>query len=227
MESNNISRISIQVGLSGYSFKVYAGEETERSGWQSADRIFTTSQFQKMYDEVDVSVFTPKCTLVPTQFCPPESARQILSEVVELGSEDTVETVGLPQYGAVLVFSNSIGETLSRVIADTVRRTDGSSVRPLPEMYHMLMSLKELGDYNKIVASYMDGILYLVVAQGNTLLLCNSYKAVDFTTAEYFIFSAMKKFQLNPEVSSICFRTPLDYEQEMSLYRYFKSVDKL
>jgi hypothetical protein len=73
----------------------------------------------------------------------------------------------------------------------------------------------------------MDGVLYLVIAQGKSLLLCNSYQAPDFTTAEYFIFLAMKKLQLNPEVSSICFRTPLSEEDEMSLYRYFKSVDQL
>ena len=45
--------------------------------------------------------------------------------------------------------------------------------------------------------------------------------------AQYFIFLAMKKLQLNPEMSTICFRTPLDHEQQMSLYRYFKSVDNI
>ena len=58
-----------------------------------------------------------------------------------------------------------------------------------------------------------------------SLLLCNAYKAPDFTTAEYFIFMAMKKLQLNPEMSSIVFRTPLEPDQEMSLYRYFRSVE--
>ena len=80
---------------------------------------------------------------------------------------------------------------------------------------------------NKIVASYVDGYLYLVIAQGKTLMLCNAYQASDFTTAEYFIFLAMKKLQLNLEMSSIYFRTPLTDEQEMSLYRYFRSVEHL
>ena len=84
-----------------------------------------------------------------------------------------------------------------------------------------------LSEYNRILASYMDGVLYLVVAQGKTLLLCNSFKAPDFTTAQYFIFMVMKKLQLNPEMSTIAFRTSLTEEQEMSLYRYFKSVDVL
>jgi len=36
---------------------------------------------------------------------------------------------------------------------------------------------------------------------------------------------AMKKLQLNVEMSSIYFRTPLSEEQEMSLYRYFMNVE--
>ena len=37
----------------------------------------------------------------------------------------------------------------------------------------------------------------------------------------------LKKLQLNPEVSTVYFRTPLAEEEEMSLYRYFKSVERL
>jgi hypothetical protein len=73
----------------------------------------------------------------------------------------------------------------------------------------------------------MDGWLYLAIAQGKTLMLCNSFQAPDFTTAQYFVFLAMKKLQLNPEMSSIYFRTPLEDEQEMSLYRYFRSVEHI
>ena len=97
----------------------------------------------------------------------------------------------------------------------------------LPELYHMLMALEQIQDYNKILASYKDGYLYLVIAQGRTLLLCNAFQAQDFTTAEYFIFHAMKKLQLNVEMSTIHFRTSLTEDEEISLYRYFKNVEQL
>ena len=187
----------------------------------SADRIFTTSEFQKRYDSVDVSVFSPKAALVPAQFFAPERAGEILADVVKVSDNDVVEYVHVPGQAAVLIFSNVIGETLSKVISETVLHTDGTKARLLPEMYFMLQQLPSMTEYNKILASYMDGVLYLVIAQGKSLLLCNSYQAPDFTTAEYFIFLAMKKLQLNPEVSTICFRTPLTEEYEMSLYRYF------
>ena len=82
-----------------------------------------------------------------------------------------------------------------------------------------------MSEYNKIVAAFADGWLYLLIAQGRTLLLCNCFRSPDFTTAEYFIFLAMKRLQLNPEVSSITFITPLQEEEEMSLYRYFRGVE--
>ena len=225
MNQNNKDRISIQVGLSGYSFRLETDGRQRFSDWMSADRIFTTPELQKRYDEVEISLFTPKTALVPAQFYSHENRRKCLSDVVRLAETDYVDSVDMPEFGAVLVFSNSVGETLSKVLSESVLTVDGGRVSPLPEHFYMLKSLACLSEYNKIVASYMDGRLYLVIAQGGTLMLCNSFAAPDFTTAEYFIFLAMKKLQLNPEVSTICFRTPLDPDQEMSLYRYFKSVE--
>ncbi len=220
-------RISIQVGLSGYSFKIETGNSAHSSGWLGAERIFTTPQLQRRYEDVEISVFTPKCALVPVHFHHPLLARQNLSEVVELEASDVVDFMELPEHAAVLLYSNTIGETLSKVLTETVLRLDGTKASPLPEFYYMLKNLSGLHDYNKILASYADGYLYLVIAQGKSLMLCNSFRAEDFTTAEYFIFLAMKKLQLNPEVSTITFRTSLSEEQEMSLYRYFKNVEQI
>ena len=181
--------------MSGYSFKVEGPEGTGASGWMSADRVFTTPEFQKRYGSVRISLMTHKCTLVPEHFFSPADARSILSEVVALKENDHVDYVRTGQSGAVLVYSGSIGETLSKVIAQNV--------------------LTE------------DGYLHLVIAQGRSLMLANIFKAPDFTTAEYFIFNAMKKLQLNPEVSTICFRTPISPEEEISLYRYFKAVERI
>jgi hypothetical protein len=221
------NRISIQVGLSGYSFKIHAEGNSHSSEWLSAERIFNTSEFMRRYGQVDVSVFTPKFALVPNSFHAPDVSRQMLEEVANVEEGDHVDHVEVPQFGAVLVYSLNVGGTLAKVVYETVMRTDGTKGRMLPEIYYMMDAMSEISDYNKIVASYMDGCLYLAIAQGKTLLLCNSFQAPDFTTAEYFIFLVMKKLQLNPEISSIYFRTSLTEDQEMSLYRYFRSVEHL
>ena len=216
--------ISIQVSLSGYSFKVHTPEKDTASPWLDAARVFTTPEFQRRYDKVEISLLTPKVALVPEAFLDRLGARDALSEVVALREGDYVETVPLPSMGAVLLFSNSIDESLSRVLAQTVLPSSGTPVRVLPEMYYLLRQLDTLTEYNKVLASWRDGWLHLVIAQGKSLSLCNVYEAPDFTTAQYFIFLGMKRLQLNPEVSTICFRTPLEPEAELSLYRYFKAV---
>ena len=220
--------ISIQVSLSGYSFKVRTPEgEEPRSAWIGAERLFTTPEFQRRYADVEVSLLTPKVALVPESFYNPGRARPALEEVAALEEGDFVESVPLPSLGSVLVFSNTVGESLSRVIAQTVLPSSGVPVRVLPEMYYLLKQLETLTEYNKIAASWRDGWLHLVIAQGKSLLLANVFEAPDFTTAQYFLFLGMRRLQLNPEVSTVCFRTPLDPEAEMSLYRYFKGVVQL
>lgn len=152
---------------------------------------------------------TPGAALVPSAFFDPDHVGASLSEVVTLDGGDQVSYVDVPEYDAKLLYVKTAGEEAP------------------PELYHVLEDLKRCGDYNKIVASWSEGLLSLAVARGRDLLLANVYEAADFTTAEYFIFLALKKLQLNPEVSTISFRTPLSEEERMSLYRYFKSVEQL
>ena len=225
--AENKDRISIQVGLSGYSFTLEEDGRRTASGWMGPESVFTVKELQRRYDSVQMSVFTPYCALVPEGFVNPLSAREQLADVVRLPEDAVVQTVDVPDFAAKLIYSTSIGGTLHKVLAQTVLMSDGNGTTPLPELYYMLRDVLDIPDYNKILASYVDGVLYLVVAQGKTLLLCNSFKAPDFTTAQYFIFMVLKKFQMNPEMSSITFRTPLNEEQEMSLYRYFKSVERV
>lgn len=224
---DNADRISIQVSLSGYSFTVEGPAGEDHSPWMGADRLFTTPEFQRRYRTVEISLLTPKCALVPEGFFRPEEARRLLSEVCTLRDSDPVAWVPVPAHAAVMVYSNAVDETLSRVIAQTVFDTDGNPAPVLPELYYLVRDLSRCAEYNKIAASWRDGWLHLAIAQGRSLQLCNVFEAVDFTTAEYFIFLALKKLQLNPEQSVIRFRTPLSPEDEMSLYRYFKGVERL
>ena len=224
---SNKEIISIQVGLDRYAFKTFSSTLVHSSGWMSADRIFTATELQRRYDEVRFSVFTPKCALIPSDFFVREHARALLAASAPVGENDVVDYVPVQEFNSVLVFSNSNGGTLARVLSDLVMNADGSKSRILPELYWILKSLKDVSEYNKIIASYMDGNLYLAIAQGKSLILCNSFEAPDFTTALYHIFRAMKRLQLNPEVSPIFFRTPLTEEQIMTLYNYFKSVEEI
>lgn len=172
-----------------------------------------------------MSRHTPKVALVPSGFFDPASAREVLSRTASLDEEDKVEYISLPEYSAELVYSLSTSSPAQTELSSADDPVTMSETKDLPELYYLLKKLPELKDYNKIAASYGDSVLSLAIAQGENLLLANTFQAADFTTAEYFLFMAVRKLQLNPEVSTIHFMTPLSGEDEMSLYRYFKTVE--
>lgn len=149
----------------------------------------------------------PKITIIPEHFFTPGRERELLGDICILTPEEEVKTVAIGSLGVVMLYVPQ-GEAL-------------------PELYKLLCSIKECEEYNRILCNYTGGILSLVIAQGMNLLLANVYKAVDFTTAEYFIFSAMKNLQLNPEMSTVRFSSHISKDEELSLYRYFESVDKI
>lgn len=149
-------------------------------------------------------------TLVPSGFFDPAAERETLAEVANIEEGAAIAHADIPQYDAVLIYT-----------------VGGDSGVSDPEILNVLRDLPNCAEYNKILCSMVDGVLYLGIAQGRSLLLANSYRVQNFTSAEYFIFLAMKSLQLNPEVSTICWRTPLNSDDEMSLYRYFKAVEVL
>ena len=148
-----------------------------------------------------------KCTLVPSRIFEEGDARCILGELYPLADSEAVSFLEVPRYEAVLLYSTPDGQP--------------------PVLYELINGLDTCPEYNKILVHYGDGILNLAIAQGERLLLANSYPAPDFTTAQYYLFRAVKSLQLNPEVSTVTVKSPLTSEEEMSLYRYFKSVDRL
>ena len=172
---------------------------------------------------MEISLLTNKCTLIPSQFFEQSSARETLARVCRLHDDDSVASVDVPQYGAVLVFCDRCDDTVAKYIIDNGNSAGQTLARP--DLYYVLKGLPECPEYNKILCSWKEGVLSLAIAQGKSLLLANVWQAADFTTAAYYIFLAMKSLQLNPEVSTICWMGRLSLDEEMSLYRYFKSVE--
>lgn len=171
---------------------------------------------------MQISILTHKCSLVPAHFFDPNCARDSLAQVFHLSPSDEVRNIHIPEFDSYLLYAD--GPDYERVIDEV---SSAEEVEPRPEMYYILRQLPHCQDYNKILCSIRDGYLYIAVGQGNNLLLANVFPAQDFTTAEYFIFLALKSLQMNPEVSTVCLRTAVGPEDEMSLYRYFKAVEVL
>lgn len=173
---------------------------------------------------------------MPSNFLNKTCARDVLAQVACVSDEDNVSWVEVPEYGAFLVWAESaqcVGKSAAESVpaesasATSAEPSSESTTRNLPEIYFILKDLQKCPDYNKILCTWAEGYLYLAIAQGRTLLLANTYPANDFATVQYYIFLALKSLQLNPEISAVCFRSPLSKEDEISMYRYFKAVEIL
>jgi len=115
--------------------------------------------------------------------------------------------IELPEYKAVLVFD---------------KEQDEKAVPAVADLLHLAPTISE---HNRVLATLEGGYVHIVIADDRRLLLCNSYHASDNITAEYFIFAAIKQFQINPEVTTLFFlgETPMEIRDD--LFRYFKGVE--
>ncbi len=145
-------------------------------------------------------------TLVPLSFFEPAAAHKALAEVARIDEGAKVSYKKIPAYHAALVYTVS------------------GSANSLPEIYYVLQYLPQIKDGVKILCSWTDGELSMAIARGERLLLANSFKAQDFTTALYFILLALKSLELNSEAICIHFRQQLNAADENTLYSYFKAV---
>ena len=149
-----------------------------------------------------------KFTLVPESFFDKEKTYQILSEAVRLGETDKVYYKELPEQKAVLVYA-------------------AESENDLPPVAGLLGALGRITDHNKVAAAVNEGTVSIVLAEGDRLLLANAYPAPDAVTAEYFLFAAMKQFQLNPQITTVYFLGDAPRELLNDLFRHFKGVERL
>jgi len=148
-----------------------------------------------------------KYTLIPEGYFSKDLAEDLLSSVVVLEKSDSVKSLELPCYKAVLLYAGDDGR------AQLLRG--------------MLEAAAALDRYNKVVVHLGGDVVDIVVAAGERLLLCNSFPAADPVTAQYFLFAALRQFQINPEVTTVHFFGDADDSVKGDLFRHFASVEVL
>ena len=148
-----------------------------------------------------------KFTLIPEAYFSPELATDLLSKVVVLEKNESVKSLELPCYKAVLLYAGM--ESDARRLAD------------------MLEATAALDRYNKVVVHLGAETVEIVVAAGDRLLLCNAYPAGDEVTAQYYLFAALKQFQINPQVTTVHFFGEAGETIKGDLFRHFASVEML
>lgn len=147
-------------------------------------------------------------TLVPEGFFNPGEVHRYLSDALQANLPDRIEYRELPQLKAVLVY---------------VPLEEGG----LPPVAALLESIPSIEEHNKVALSFDGSAVHIAIATGEKLLLANSYAASDTVTAEYYLFAAMKQFQLNPQVTTVYIAGTPPPEMTDDLVRYCKGVETI
>ena len=147
---------------------------------------------------------TEKFTSAPKQMAKPE----YLTEIFELDSNESIGTCELPQYNAMLYFAET-------------------AAKQTPLIYVLLEQLGKIKEHNKLAVSYSKEKerVYITAAQGDMLLLANSYKVTDFTTAFYYISLVTQQAMFNPHLTQINVLGELAKYEKILLNTYYKGIE--
>ncbi len=205
--------MSIQVDLNGLSFVIedmqthtclhskyypYTLPGTDYNDWtKDVEALFKKDEWlQKRAEQCTVCVITPKHTLVPSGLFRSTQAAALLKELFVLDDLDEVNYTELPQIGATCIYA--IPAPISAMIFKYQRKAVFlAHVIPL---FHFLASQK---DFSRALLYYTPSFIHLILMQGDKLLLCNAYSIDRFTSALYYVFFALKQWQLNPHSLSL------------------------
>lgn len=225
MSANNQNRITIQLDLNGYSFKIQGRDgsvirEERKSCPMDLAAEELVSELKAVSGTFSVYVSTWKYVLMPLEHFDRSVYRASLSEVRDISDDDMVQTLDLPSKKAVLIFavSKSIYKTLSGL---------SKNVRIYPLSYLMIDRLSTIADYNRLIVAFSESVIHIVAAEKDKLLFVNSFPADDIATAEYFILSVAKEVLFNPEHTYIYLYGNAGAFMERELGKYFAGIKYL
>ncbi len=218
------NRITIQLDLSGYSFKIYDRNGNTVSSLEKACPIdLAVNELSSVIDtnsQVSIEISTWKYTLIPLSSHEAEYAYKLLNEVKELEPTERVLTLDIPSRKAKMAFAVP-GELYDSFTALA------KNVRFHPVAYTLIEKLSDIGQNNRVVISFSEGMLHMAVAERDRLMFANTFPMRDIATAEYFIMSVIKEMTFNPEHTNIYIWNNAEDAMVANLRKYFPKVEKL
>ncbi len=234
LEKTREYRLSIQADLNGFSFSVvndvnkkclhlYKSEFVcNRQDYESfvrntASLVDSLPILSSSFKSVSLIINTEKYALVPLSDFKESSAHLYLKKLHDLEDLEEVDYVRCEKEGLAIVFA-----------ADSTLINCIKAVQPdfklLPSVYFPVKYLKTFEDHNKIYVQYFKGLVHVVIYEGDRLMLCNSYPALHFNSALYFIFLALKSVHFNTEMTTIYAAGNFSTNDLADLTKYFPKV---
>lgn len=153
---------------------------------------------------------TDKYTIVPFELYEKTQDRAYLNEVCDLSEHEIVKSIFIEKYSIVLVY-----------VSDD--KTEGDSLS-YPLIYLLLIEASKSSSYNKLVINLDKGVLNLVLAEGDKLLLSNTFDVSDYSTAFYYILMVLKDRVINPALTKVSIIGEITEEFKNLISKYFRGI---
>lgn len=226
--------LTIQVGLSGFSFKIKdrKGNLFHHETVQYPHRVYAAVDLEQPlkkavvshpllrhpYGSVKVYFDTEKHTLVP-QDCA-ESELSQLQTLYDIHEYDEVNRIPVPETEAALLYAMPTAVTSLR------NRLNSEVFEFYPVIVGLLQDVVAVPDHNRVLCAYEGNYVHVVASEGGALRLAVSYPVADFDTACYYLFAVMREVMFNPGLTTLRYYGPLSEKREALLKRYFSGVQR-
>ncbi len=227
-------RLSIQSDSNGFSFSVvndlvdklhflYQSDFSNEIGHydlflKNTSRLVNSFPLlSSNFEKVNIIYDTCKYALIPKHLYKPEEALFQLSKLHKIDELDEIDTVEISSESIIILFA--VDSTFLNCIKEAQ-----PSFRIFPSIYPMISEMPTFKDYNKICFHYQKGMVHIVAAEGPRLVFCNSFSAMQFNTALYFLFLVLKQVQFNPEQTTVFVSGNLKDFEIMDISKYFSRV---
>ncbi|MFA6335086.1 MAG: DUF3822 family protein [Bacteroidales bacterium] len=241
LEKTKEYRLSIQSDSNGFSFSVvndyvnklhflYQSDFSCENGHydlflkNTRQLINSFPLLSSKFRAVNIIYDTCKYTLIPKQLYKPEEALHHLSKLYKLDELDEIDIAEVTNEQIVILFATN--STFLNFIKEAQ-----PEFKIFPSIYPMISQISNFKDYNKICIHYQKGQVHIVASEGPRLVFCNSFPAMQFNTALYFLFLTLKQVQFNPELTTVFVSGNLkdfeitDISKYFSKVKYFRNAD--
>ena len=161
--------------------------------------------------------FTTKFTIVPSSLTDKTQQNNIMREMFTIEKDETVRSTELPQYDAILLYAAPSAQSSSAL---------ESVHAPLPLIIKHIATLSEIESYNKaaISISKKEKTSFIVIGEGDKLIIANPYHTPDFLSALYFLLKALSQRQMNRTQTSVAVTGDADEKDMKTLEGLFKNI---
>ncbi|MDX9782904.1 MAG: DUF3822 family protein [Bacteroidales bacterium] len=226
-------RLSIQADLNGFSFSIVNDtlnrchflyqsdfsyiEDPDTYNVAIYKMIKSFPLLSKKFASTDVLINTHKFTSIPLSNFKSEDAGLILGQLHFLEELDEVDIIIDESQEMALLFA--VNSTLLNTI-----KTIQPEFKVAPSIYPFMKNTRFFPDPNKIFIQYHKGHVHIVLVQGSKVVFCNSFPAVQFNTALYYLMLAVKQSGAKQESFSVFLSGNMREEDVSGLTKYFPRV---